>query len=535
VRFTKWWQSLAISFSVATWGLAQPLYTIITGNAVFARGTGPALLLVILVYQAAPTAILFLLDRAILRLWGAKGGLRAYRTALYTVATLIFLRGLQGYYASQVSFLPERVKYGIMVALFLGVIGLAVYAYRAATRLFTYLAIASIILTGVFVYQVNLFGTAWTSPMPQAGPSQASRRDAKDPVFIIIFDALGRHPLSDGGKIDQGRLPNFAALARDGVLFTDATSNFQASSFSIPTLLTGRLASQNEMFGPRSLLTSLADADYTVDIYDEWALCPEDNQFICQDKRFLLRTSPFLLVHEIGAVLSDSLIPAFISKHFPPPLPRHVYSATLWDAFMTSVSEAESPGRAYYVHILLPHNPYEYDRNGQWRPRVLREAAQVEAAYEEQVMYVDSLLGKLLDKLRVEGLHKRSSIVVTGDHGPRTLGLLRSRLPNELSDLIPSVALIIRSPGLAPGISQVEYQHIDFKPTMLDVLRLPPDKDAMGVSAFTTPRPDRSRIFYSSGRAYAYDQQSGWWKLTSSSALSPKQGDDTPDDQRSRK
>ncbi|MDO8532505.1 MAG: hypothetical protein Q7T26_10165 [Dehalococcoidia bacterium] len=164
MRFTKWWHSLAISFSVVTWGLAQPLYTIITGNAIFARGTGPALLLMMLVYQALPTAGLFLLDRAIIRLWGAGKVLRAYRTVLFAGASLIFLRSIQLNYLRLASFLAEDVKIWLVVGLVAAIAGLAVFAHRAATRTFLYLSFASVVLTGVFVYQANLLSTAWSSP-----------------------------------------------------------------------------------------------------------------------------------------------------------------------------------------------------------------------------------------------------------------------------------------------------------------------------------------------------------------------------------
>ncbi len=493
--FTKWWHSLAISFSVVTWGLAQPLYTVITGNAVFARGTGPALLLVILVYQAAPTAILFLLDRAILRLWGARGGLRAYRTALYTVATLIFLRGLQGYYASQTSFFPEGIKYGIMVALLLSVAGLAVYAYRAATLLFTYLAIASVILTGVFVYQTGLLGRAWYSPASQsASLSEAPSMD-KPPIFIIVFDGLGRQVLLKNGRIDPERFPRFAELGRDSAVFTNATSNYGSTLLSITSLLTGRWFSPGDpaispcrtVSCPDSLFHELQRAGYAADIFDE---------------RFaLLRRHPQTLVAEAALWFRQQVVPEMLQirlqRIVPPPSIGHPYSLAVWEDFLPGVSRAESPGRAYYTHVLVPRPPYEFDRQGQRHtPPPDWDADAIERDYTEQVIYVDSLLGQFTDKLKAQGLYERSVIIITGDHGARELGPLRSPRPGELSDLAPAVTLIIHGPGVQPGISNVDYQHIDFRPTLWDVLKMPPEKGLPGVSAFAPTRPDRQKLFW---------------------------------------
>ena len=75
MSYTRWWHSLLISFSVVTWGLAQPIYTIINSAGVN-NDEISAVLLVMLVYQVVPTALLFLIDRAIIRQWGGGKALK---------------------------------------------------------------------------------------------------------------------------------------------------------------------------------------------------------------------------------------------------------------------------------------------------------------------------------------------------------------------------------------------------------------------------------------------------------------------------
>ena len=110
-------------------------------------------------------------------------------------------------------------------------------------------------------------------------------------------------------------------------------------------------------------------------------------------------------------------------------------------------------------------------------------------------MFTDRLLGEFLAKLRDEGLYDRATVVVTGDHGPRGLGELFSDFPEEMSTVVPGVPLFIRGPDVAPQVSHVDYQHVDFLPTMLDILRMPPEDGLTGVSVFAPERPVRDKVF----------------------------------------
>ena len=149
--------------------------------------------------------------------------------------------------------------------------------------------------------------------------------------------------------------------------------------------------------------------------------------------------------------------------------------------------------------------------------------------YEEQVLFVDSLLGRFVDELKNEGLYARSTIIVTSDHGPRSLGLGQEYegfpdaedFPAEISKIIPSVPLIIRGPGIEPRVSNIEYQHIDLLPTVRDLFGLTRDLTLPGVSAFDEDRPKRSKSFFGYPRRdatgsmvpYTYDAADGTWRL----------------------
>ena len=65
----------------------------------------------------------------------------------------------------------------------------------------------------------------------------------------------------------------------------------------------------------------------------------------------------------------------------------------------------------------------------------------------------------------------------------------------------------------------MDYQHIDFVPTVLDVLGITGYDDFSGISAFSPERPVRDKVFYTKNvfrvdEAYTYDEKTGVWRLT---------------------
>ena len=152
---TKWSQSLLLCFSVATWALAQPLYNFIIDRELFTGVSAAAVLEFMLVYQVLPLAVLFGSDRLIIRFCGAGKALRIYRGALFVAAAMVFLRSIQifsGFWlAREFNSLPEGFQLALSAGLLVVLIGIAAYFMRAATQLFVYLAVVSVVLTGMFI------------------------------------------------------------------------------------------------------------------------------------------------------------------------------------------------------------------------------------------------------------------------------------------------------------------------------------------------------------------------------------------------
>ena len=363
MTYTRWWHSLFLSVSVATWVLAQPFFSFIADNRTLlnierSEDTGArGLLLIVLIFQVVPTAVVFLLDRAFIARGGERA-LRIYRAVVFLVAILVFLRTIHvNVYVPATFGVPLGLKLLVAFAAAAVIFGLLFRLQRHATLLFMYLAVASVGLTVAFFAQTGLTTAAWGSASPKPDPVHAAPQSGKDPVFILILDALGSHGLVADGRIDPERFPNFAQLAEDSAWFTNGTSNYYDSVFSIGSLMTGD-RNRIEMpgvddsvigipgFGPNHLFSLLAQAGYAIELYDGDQLCFNEG-FVCRDPTNINRKSPDLFLKQVLYEFARSkFIPERLTRRFfALPFSADSHRLPLWNEFVAGVTAENAPGR----------------------------------------------------------------------------------------------------------------------------------------------------------------------------------------------
>lgn len=136
------------------------------------------------------------------------------------------------------------------------------------------------------------------------------------------------------------------------------------------------------------------------------------------------------------------------------------------------------------------------------------------AQYDAEIRYVDQQVGILLKALEERGLAGRTLVVLTSDHG-ESLGdhnyfFEHGRFPYDDCVHVP---LILRGPGTGKGGAVVRspVELIDLAPTLLDLAGLPPDPEAEGKSLRRLLEADRaggSRWAYAfSESGYSQDYQ----------------------------
>lgn len=158
-----------------------------------------------------------------------------------------------------------------------------------------------------------------------------------------------------------------------------------------------------------------------------------------------------------------------------------------------------------WVHFYDPHYPYEAPD-----PFGTKFSG---SPYDGEVAYADTILGDLLDDLRVRGLEASTLVVCVGDHG-ESLGEHGETTHGFLAyNATMWVPMIIRAPGISPRVIGQNVSHVDVFPTVCDVLGLERPKALAGVTLLPLMRgrkaPERPIYFEALSAYYAM----GWAPL----------------------
>jgi arylsulfatase A-like enzyme len=101
-------------------------------------------------------------------------------------------------------------------------------------------------------------------------------------------------------------------------------------------------------------------------------------------------------------------------------------------------------------------------------------AEQVRAAYDGEVWFTDSQIGRILDYIQAQKYAKETVIVVSSDHGEAFGDHGMSFHGFEIWESLARVPLIIHVPGVTPHHVPNKRSQIDLVPTILDLLRIAP-------------------------------------------------------------
>jgi len=336
-------------------------------------------------------------------------------------------------------------------------------------------------------------------------------------VVLVVLDTLRADHLSCYGY-ERPTSPHIDGLARDGVLFRNASSNAPWTLPAALALLSGEYPERFESdVLPRSLVESLAAAGVVT------AAFTEGGYF---SRRFGLDRGFDEYVEEEGAVRYDT-------EHGGAggPKARGADDASPDDARSgetpggASAHDAHGPSRAepggiartfasarewladvgdepffLLIHTYEVHTPYtRLELTGglstgalgrrltiEQLPRLksgeipvgAAEIAYARALYDGGVATADRHVGELLALLDDRGLADRTAIVVTSDHGeelgdhyPRHLG----DHGHSLRDPLLRVPLVLFDPTRRPVVGEVDAQVrlLDVMPTVADLLDVP--------------------------------------------------------------
>jgi Sulfatase len=294
-------------------------------------------------------------------------------------------------------------------------------------------------------------------------PIVVTSEPAKPHAVLLIVDELPSDSLLDQhGRIDPVRYPNFAALAADSTWFRNGYSIYDSTTKAVPLILDGiwpRPGSSPDRAGhPRSVFDMFRRRGYRMVASEEASgLCPPR---MCRG----------------GRARKPAILP-LLARGRPQRFNRWV--RTIKDGRPTF----------WMKHLLLPHMPYVYLPSGaQTRPGgpdPLPGMTTVPGFHDEyltrhneqryllQLGYTDRLLGRLLRRLKDQGIYDDTLIVVVADHGYLWRSGVETRrraLAGTAHELSP-VPFIVKRPGQRRGrVSGAYARTLDVPSTIADVL-----------------------------------------------------------------
>ena len=533
-------------------GVAQPLYAVLGANAEFfaVRRSHPVdLVLLTLLLSFGLPALVVAVESAVDRVSGRAGPM----LHLALVAATIGLCTLPAFARAL-----ETARGAVAGALLAGAAGAWAYARLDAARwVATLLAAAVLVVPALFLLHSPVRKLLFPYGHPARMAVLASHRPV--PVVLVVFDELPVVSLFDAAyRIDQAVYPNFFRLAQDSTWYRLASTVHQSTTKALSAILTGSHPVPGRMPTfrdyPLNLFTML-EGSYELHAFESVTTMLPD----AERSPARLADRMTLLAADSAAIYLHAVLPAPLAASLAPPVNgrwidywsldvnRSVTVAgrdsarTRYDRFRSSLRGnrpqqfglflddigADSHRALYFVHILLPHVPYQYGPDGRARPvpRDWRDREGVRgdwpaddpekaaASYRRhlsQVRYVDVVLGQLLDRLRETGIYDDCLLIVTADHGVsfRPGSDRREPDPDNYLDIL-HVPLFVKAPAQSGGrIVDDPVLTIDIVPTIADVLGLdlPWPLDGRSLLESRKSVAPQPVVIRSRGKTFAFDR-----------------------------
>jgi hypothetical protein len=243
-------------------------------------------------------------------------------------------------------------------------------------------------------------------------------------------------------------------------IYPYAFSNYTSTRDSIPSILNGRLLdrcaeyvqkdAKEAVLSQNAYFDRFHEQEYAIRIYQSDYIHYSPPRHLSAKAETYPAVGTLATLHRTNLAWNDRL-------HVI--LSRYVYLDSIWRLLWSSfasepdslrssnlgplavadiwptriVSDMREAGRKtlFFVHLLTPHFPYVFNRDGsvkrprEWAyPKVFKpsEAAGYRRAYEEygeQVQAVARQIESFLEGMRAAGLYDSATVIIHGDHGSR--------------------------------------------------------------------------------------------------------------------
>jgi len=352
----------------------------------------------------------------------------------------------------------------------------------------TFLLLAATMLTGAACEQ----GSSDVPDVPEASN-----------VLLLTVDTLRADHLTPYGY-ERGTSPALDSLASGAVVFESAQAS---SSWTLPALasvMTGHYTSTHGCWKRRSRLSPafetltevLRDGGYDT-------ACVVSHIFLARNYGLQQGFVHFDTAFDRAEAHEDTHVSS----------PRVTREGVAWIE-----NKAGGEDRApwfLWLHYFDPHFKYVV-HEGQ-EPSFGTDG--VEDLYDNEILFTDRHIGRVLDALERTGLAPRTVVVFFADHGEEFDDHGGKYHGHTLHEELTRIPLIIRAPGVSAGRVAHPVRTVDIMPTVLELVGLEVPEGLAGASLVPSlsgevqdlPALAELRLF---GTAHHYDSLvAGEWKL----------------------
>jgi hypothetical protein len=123
-----------------------------------------------------------------------------------------------------------------------------------------------------------------------------------------------------------------------------------------------------------------------------------------------------------SAVVEESVVPVlaehFLPEELPPTEPAKHLKHNAWALDKLDALPRESGPKFVFAHVLLPHPPYVFDRNGRYIESPQKAGLTEVEGWHEQLEYTNSRLRSFIGQLLAKPESEQPIIILQADEGP---------------------------------------------------------------------------------------------------------------------
>ncbi|MFN0054619.1 MAG: sulfatase-like hydrolase/transferase [Planctomycetales bacterium] len=384
-------------------------------------------------------------------------------------------------------------------------------------------SVATVATPAILLCPILFLGNSEITGLWRPETAQEIAVERPVPVVLVVLDeCCGLSLMSPDRQIDPHRFPHFAELSRCADWFRNATSVHTDTNQAVPAILSGdyprRETPPLPANLPQNLFSLLTRGGYELAAFEPVSRLAQLTARSAGAEAPCPLAQTLATLGNLGPVFLEQIVPVDFRGDVPRPNAEWfgvlsgrridrgrtrgvfryewgVQRDQQFEHFLATLNGSSAPS-LHFLHLLLPHVPWRYLPSGRafaadndrleslstdphtglgefWGGDELI-VTHSQQRYLLQLEYVDRLLGRLLERLRENGMYDRCLLLVTADHGVafRANNPRRQTSDENLADIL-SIPLFVKRPGQQEGGAvDRQAESVDILPTIAEVLRV---------------------------------------------------------------